>query len=322
MTASLLQAYFPLLFWPSLGLILFRLLPDAFPRFLGRSLYWVGVPLEIFSLIRRAEISNDIGLTPVITAAALVLGLVLAELGWRLLQLLSQLAPLKPLVADIDWSDRALQGSFTLASMLGNTGFVGLAVAPVLIEDPYLSWIVFYSVTHNIIGSYGLGVFVASAYGRADLPYSRWQRLKDLLTVPSLWACGLSLGLRSVAFPDLVEQGLAGSIWIVIPAALLLLGMRLSQLQNWTYLRLALVPSLIKVLLVPIAMGLLAIALGLPQPACLALVLMSGMPSAFAGLILAEEYNLNRDLITLSIALTTGLLLGTLPLWIYLFDHF
>ncbi|NJN03683.1 MAG: AEC family transporter [Leptolyngbyaceae cyanobacterium SL_1_1] len=321
MTDSLFQAYLPLILWPGLGLILFRLLPEIFPRFLGRSLYWVGVPLEIFSLIRRAEISSDIGLTPVITVAALVLGWGLAQLSWQLLQL-AQVSVLKPLVPEVDWSDRALQGSFTLASMIGNTGFVGLAIAPAFVSDRYLSWIVFYSVAHNIIGSYGVGVLVASTYGRADLPHPRWQRLKDVLTVPSLWAMILSLSLRSVSFPAAIEQGLVQSVWVIIPAALVLLGMRLSQLQNWTYLGLALVPSLIKVVLVPAGTGLLAIALGLPQPACLALVLMSGMPSAFAGLILAEEYDLNRDLMTLSIALTTGLLLGILPLWIYLFNGY
>ncbi|MGP1371293.1 MAG: AEC family transporter [Almyronema sp.] len=320
MADSLLQAYVPLLLWPGLGLILFRLLPEAVPRFLGRSLYWVGVPLEIFSLIRRADLSSDIGLTPVITAVALILGLVLAELGWRLGQMLSQLSLFKPWVPEVDWSDRALQGSFTLAAMIGNTGFVGLAIAPVFVSDRYLSWTVFYSVAHNLIGSYGLGVFVASTYGRAELPHSRWQRLKDLVTMPSLWAMILSLTLRIVPFPEGVERGLQQSVWIVIPMALLLLGMRLSQLKNWTYLSLALVPSLIKVGLVPSGIGLLAIALGLPQPACLALVLMSGMPSAFAGIILAEEYDLNRDLMTLSIALTTVALLGILPLWIYLFN--
>jgi len=47
--------------------------------------------------------------------------------------------------------------------------------------------------------------------------------------------------------------------------------------------------------------------------------LMSGMPSAFAGLILAEEYELDRDLIASSIALSTGALLMTIPLWLGLF---
>ncbi|MEO0491254.1 MAG: AEC family transporter, partial [Cyanobacteria bacterium J06659_2] len=211
MTDTLFRAYVPLLFWPGLGLLLFRVLPDTFPRLLGRALYWVGVPLEIFSLIRRASLSGEVGLTPAIAVGALVTGLLLAELCWRGL---SRLAAVKvESLAIAAWSpfhqpqltdgaeppmpiatNRAIQGSFTLAAMIGNTGFVGLAIAPTLVNDEYLSWLVFYSVAHNVLGSYGLGVFVASYFGRTARDQGGWQRVKDVLTVPSLWAFGLGLG--------------------------------------------------------------------------------------------------------------------------------
>ena len=67
--------------------------------------------------------------------------------------------------------------------------------------------------------------------------------------------------------------------------------------------------------------GGLAIAADLPAEARLALVLMSGMPTAFAGLILAEEYDLDRELTASSVALSTGALLITIPLWLTLFGQ-
>jgi malate permease and related proteins len=51
----------------------------------------------------------------------------------------------------------------------------------------------------------------------------------------------------------------------------------------------------------------------------LAMVLMSGVPTAFAGLIFAEEYELDRTTIASSIILSTILYLLVLPLWLYLF---
>ena len=66
MSDSLLQAYLPLLVWPSVGLLLFKILPDDFPRRLGRFLYWVGIPLEIFALAHQTDFSQNIGLAPVI----------------------------------------------------------------------------------------------------------------------------------------------------------------------------------------------------------------------------------------------------------------
>jgi malate permease and related proteins len=50
----------------------------------------------------------------------------------------------------------------------------------------------------------------------------------------------------------------------------------------------------------------------------LALVMMSGMPCAFAGLILAEEYDLDRDLAASTIALSTIGLLVMIPVWLWL----
>ena len=70
----------------------------------------------------------------------------------------------------------------------------------------------------------------------------------------------------------------------------------------------------------PLLVGLATtLFFGLSGSPRLAMVLMSGVPTAFAGLILAEEYNLDRDLIASSIIISTVLLLLVLPLWILIF---
>lgn len=205
-----------------------------------------------------------------------------------------------------------------LASTLGNTGFVGLAIVPSLIESPYLSWVVLYSVTHNLLGTYGLGALLARYFGRRPGKVSPSKILLAMLTVPSVWAFSLGVISQPIPFPTGLEMLLERSIWLVIPAALLLMGMRLSQVQSWNSVGLALGPALIKLVLLPGIMALGVTLMGLPSPARLALVLMSAMPSAFGGLILAEEYNLNRDLIASAIALSTVLMLVVLPLWVVL----
>jgi malate permease and related proteins len=78
-------------------------------------------------------------------------------------------------------------------------------------------------------------------------------------------------------------------VWLVIPVALVLMGLRLSQLPGWRSLQPALVPALLKVLVLPAMVVCVALGAGLPRDAVLVLVLMAGMPSAFAGLILAKE---------------------------------
>ncbi|MBE9158286.1 AEC family transporter [Nodosilinea sp. LEGE 06152] len=347
MRDSLIQAYLPLVIWTGLGMVLGQFAPLALPRWLGRALYWVGIPLEIFALARQTHFAQDTDLAPLYTVIALGLGLGLALAGLALVRWLASapdpatvlevdslapgiaLAPPVPEVADsqlwvpplaMTWADRPRQGSFVLASMLGNTGFVGLAIVPTLVSGPYLGWAVFYSVTQNVVGTYGLGVYLASWFGRGTHAQSRWQQLRDVVTVPSLWAFGSGTVSQRWLWPSPVEDALHQSVWLVIPVALVLMGLRLSRLQGWSSLKLALVPATLKVLVLPAVLGAVALRAGLPRDAVLVLVLMSGMPSAFAGLILAEEYALDPELAAASIALSTGGLLLTIPLWLLIFS--
>lgn len=343
MRDSLIQAYLPLVIWVGLGAGLGRFLPATIPQLLGRGLYWVGIPLEIFALARQTHFAEDTGLAPLYTVMSLLLGLGLGLAGLAAVRSAtnvpvevatidvggtpgSELLPpsavglsLWPETATMTWADKPRQGSFVLAAMLGNTGFVGLAIVPTLVSGPYLGWAVFYSMTQNVVGTYGLGVFLASWFGRGTHAQSRWQQLRDVVTVPSLWAFGLGSVSQPWGWPPLIENALYRSVWLVIPVALVLMGLRLSQLRGWRSLQPALVPALLKVLVLPAMVGGVALGAGLPRDAVLVLVLMAGMPSAFAGLILAEEYNLDRELAAASIALSTGGLLLTMPLWLLVF---
>lgn len=318
--SDLLHAYTPLLLWTGLGVFLVQFLPSVFPRWLGRSLYWVGVPVEIFALAHQTDFSGLIWLAPAFAGVALILGMGLALLS---LQGLQRLPPLRSVADSMvlqGLRNKNDQGSFVLCSMLGNTGFVGLAIAPAFISEGHLGWAVFYAVTQNVLGTYGLGVLLASYFGRSpDLNPPWWGQLRDVLTVPSLWAFGLGILSRRIELPLLVESSLQKAIWLVICAAFVLIGMRLCQLQGWQSFQTGLLPTLLKVFILPLVVGLVATSAGLSGEPRLALVLMAGMPCAFANLILAEEYNLNRDLTASSIALSTLALLPLIPLWLKLF---
>ncbi len=317
MTEVLVNAYTPLIVWTGLGMILVRVLPQELPRLLGRGLYWVGIPLQILVLARHTVFSTTIGIVPLLMVAALGMGIGIAQLGlWVQSKLGLQLG--EALVGDDVPDDRAYRGSFLLSAVIGNTGFVGLAIAPMLVGETYTGWVVLYAVTHNLIGTYGLGVFLASYFGRSPSQNRWWTQLRDVFTAPPLWAFAIGSTTQGLELPAAIDAALTMSIWVVIPCALVLMGMRLSQLQGWQSLRLALLPTTLKILVMPGLMALLTTLLGLPVPVRLGLTLMAGVPSAFANLILSEEYNLDRDLTTSSITLTTIGLLVTIPLWLVL----
>lgn len=312
----LVRAFTPLILWTGLGALVSRFLPQTFPRLLGRSLYWIGVPWQIFALARQTDFSTNVGLAPIVTIGTLGSGLILA---WLSFQLLFWLKSQRKFAAIAKWMpplNRASQGTFTIATMLGNTGFVGLGIIPTLIGSKGdMSWAIFFSITQNLIGTYGIGVLLASYYSGTNAPDPAWKLVRDVLIVPSLWAFALGYLTQTVHFPDWADTLSESSLLFVIPASFLLMGMRLSQLDGFDSLKAAALPVMLKVLILPSFVSIGTTLLGFTGDARLSLVLMSGMPCAFAGLILAEEYDLDRDLAASCIALSTIGILIAVPLW-------
>jgi malate permease and related proteins len=331
MIETLFHAYTPLIIWTGLGLLLFRYIPVNFPKLLGNLLYWVGIPLQIFVLARQSEFSGAVSITPAIAVCVMFLSTSLAWLSWLVLRKISAIylknkfiwgkkLPIDLSFLNFNSLKRSSQGSFILAAMLANTGFVGLAMTPALIGADHNNWAVLYSVTNNVIGTYGFGVFIASYFGRSQQQNRWWTQLRDVVTVPALWAFFIGFATRNIPLPETVESGLQGAIWAVIASALLLVGIRLRSIKKWQSFELALIPSLLKVVIVPMLVGLGASYFGLSGDPRLVLVIMSGTPTALAVLILAEVYDLDRDLLASSIAITSAGLLLMLPLWLAWFS--
>ncbi len=321
MVDTLIHAYTPLIVWVTVGILLLRILPGETPYWLGRALYWFGVPWQIFDLARHSKISGEIGLAPAITVGTLSVGLLMAWVALQSLEFVkhryeSQKATLPVLLPTYDHSQ---YGPFIIAAMLGNTGFVGLGILPTILEPSAFSWAVFFSLTQNIIGTYFIGVLIASHFGERKGSDSGWILARDILTVPSLWACGLGYLSRGTVFPVNVETFASSSLIFVVPISFLLMGLRLAQINGWKSLRNAVVPVGLKMVVLPAIVGVGTSFLGLTGDVRLGLVLMAGMPSAFASLILAEEYDMNRDLAASSIALSTIVLLFMIPVWLWIF---
>ncbi|WP_413162608.1 AEC family transporter [Capilliphycus salinus ALCB114379] len=306
---QLLQLYQWLIGGVLLGWILRRILPPFVPVWIGKFLFWVGVPIGIFVFLRQADLSGEIWLAPVVAWIAIVLG---ASLAWLWMSRKRRLSP----VNENSWS-RATQGSFILSSMVGNTGYIGFPVILSLVGTQYFGWAVFYDGLGSAIGAYGLGVLLAARFGLET------QNPLALMIVmfknPALWSLGFSLLSRDVSLPNQVEQILQFIAWGMIALSLILMGMRLSQLSSWRYLKQASVSLSIKMLIVPLVMGTILSMLGVDGSPLLIMVLLMATPPAFATLVLAEAFNLDRELTVTTLAVGSVALLVTLPLWLLIF---
>lgn len=308
MTAiNLLKVYLPLIGWTAVGYILGRLLPRATPTHIGKFLFWVGVPVAIIAFLRHSQLSTALWLAPV-TAWIAVLGG--AALAWCLTRWQQD---------NLSWNRRT-KGSFLLAAMVGNTGYIGFPVSLALVGPQYFAWALFYDLLGSTPAAYGLGVALAARASEVK-SQDRWLALKAIAQNPALWSFGIGLIYRDLPLPPFVESSLKGFAWFVVSLSLVLVGMRLSQLSSLRHVKPAVIGVGIKMLIVPLAIGAVLWAVGINGMVHRAIVLQMAMPPAFATLVIAEAYELDPELAVTALAIGSICLIFTLPLWVWLFGH-
>ena len=283
-----------------------RMLPNTVPTRLGQFLFWIGVPIGIVAFLRQADLSLTVWIAPVVAYAAILLGAFFAWIGIKCQAYFTNTVPQLP-----------TQGSFILSAMVGNTGFLGYPIVLAVYGTKYFAWAIFYDLVGSLFGTWGLGVALAGHFGgRAT---NLWQSSKVILINPALWSFGFGLLFRQVEIPSFAEFYLEKLAWSVIVLSLLLMGMRLSKINSWHNLPSGAIAIGIKMLLVPLILGISLKVLGLTSTPAKIILLQTAMPPAFSTLIIAETFNLDSDLTVTTIALGTVVLLITLPMWLVLF---
>ena len=283
-----------------------RKFPPTIPTYLGQILFWVGVPISIVAFLRQAELSAEVSIAPIIAYLAVFLGIILVLIVLKARTWLTQTT-----------LPKSTFGSFILTSILGNTGYLGFPINLSLIGDSYFAWALFYDLLGSFLAAYGLGVLIGARFSGS--PQKPWQMVKTILINPALWSFGFGLAFRELAIPSLLESSLNILATIVISLSLILIGMRLSQLNSWDNLPLVTASLTIKMLLVPLILGSALPMFGITGKAAKAIVLQMAMPPAFATLVIAETFNLDRNLCVSALTLGSMLLLVTLPMWLWLF---
>ncbi|MEO1132347.1 MAG: AEC family transporter [Cyanobacteria bacterium J06639_1] len=308
---TLLKLYIPLIGFVGLGVAAQRMMSDRWrqrigPQALGRFLYWIGIPISLVGFLRGADLSGAVWAAPACAWGAILLAWGLSRAWLRL--------------RDREGLSLPQQGSFQIASMLGNTGYVGYPICLAVGGTTYFAWALFYDILGTAFGSFGLGVWVAGRCGR-NSHLSQGQVLKQMLTIPALWGFAVGMATRTVELPIALDSILLGFAWSMVPLSLIAMGMRLAQLRSWQGLQKSWAAISIKILAVPISIGAIAHLLPLPPMGSLLIALQAGMPSAFSTLVLAEEFGLDREMTVAAIAGSSLLVLLTLPIWLLLWGQ-
>lgn len=293
----LVELYITLAVCTGLGWLVEPYLQPKLLDRVGQGLFWLGMPLSVLGFVLNVRLTGQVWWAGLVALLAFAAAWGLGELWWR-------------------WRGRhwplARRGSLLLTAMAGNTGYVGYPVCLFLVGAEYFAWAVVFDLMNTLAGSYGLGVWLAAKLGGR-----RAQPWLALVRNPMLWAALLALVLYRLPRPAWVNVSLKTVAWSMVVVCLVLMGVRLRQVRHWGELKPVVASLTIKMLLVPLLVGLLL--QGAPTPVRLTLVLQAGMPPAIATLVLTEAYGLDPGFTVSAIGLGLAVLLLTLPVWLLLF---
>jgi predicted permease len=333
----LVMLYVRLIGWTLLGYVLGKLLPRVYTTYLGKALLFVGVPIGIVSFLRQADLSGWIVIAPTTAWVAIFVG---AGLAWIWIDLgvsderfraLSRGITSRENTVEVTsgtnatiqqesaWSGPT-QGSFLLAMTLGNTAFMGYPVSLALVGPQYFAWSLFYDLIGSTIAAYSVGIALASRFGSTANNQPRPNPFASMAKTPALWSLPIGVGMRFVPLPTVITSGMNAIAWTTVTLSLVMIGMQLSQLQTLKNIKKALTCLSIKMLLTPLVVGTGLMFFGVTGEPRLAMVLQMAMPPAFSTLVIAQAYNLDRDLTVTTLAFGVVLLLFTIPIWLWLFS--
>lgn len=290
MIGELLQIFIdniaPILLIAGIGYLSGRRL-RADPAPLGRIIFNILSPALIFQSLSTSEIEFE----------------ELAELVLVMIAFAGIMAAAGYLAARWCTDDQVNRTAVILAAICPNNGNYGLPVTSFAFGPAVLARAVVIFVATTLL-NYTLGVFVASRGGR-----TLRQSLVVVARVPVLHAAILGLVVNFTGFelPPLLARPVLMLSQAAIPMMLILLGLQLAQTSQMVQPQLVGVGAGLRLLLSPLVAAALALLIGLDAPAAIAVIMQASMPVAVVTIILATEFELNRQL-SLSLILASTLL--------------
>ncbi len=298
---------------PCLGLGL--LLGMRFPGLPGRlapPLITWGIPISLVALLLRSGFQAELLTAALMAAAASGLGLLLLRLP-----ALGRCIP---------------EGSLQLGCVVGNTAYWGLPVALALLPPEAIGFTIAFDLMATLI-TWSLGPLLVDRRATGVR-----RQLQVLATSPAMRGLALAVLLHQTPWSAVLAQWLWWPARLVVLVALALVGMRLGLMLRRRPAGTAgptggsalVAPLVGKLLVLPAAMLLLAVLLGLPSPLRDAVVLQAAAPTAISVLLLTEAAAAGRqgtagagrrqatDVVASLVLWSTALALVSVPLWWWL----
>jgi len=214
---------------------------------------------------------------------------------------------------------KADEGTIGFALMFGNVGFMGYPVVASIFGHEA----VFYAAVLNVVNTFAvftIGTILIT--GKSDVGGEHFQK-KVLYSTP-MFAAYLTMAIVALEIdniPEVISQPLTMLGNITVPAALLIIGSSMSNLPLRSLLgnRSVYATTLMRLIVVPLAMYYLCRALGFSETVVNINTVVIAMPVATYGTILCLRHEKDASLMTELTFITTLCSMLTIPLLVMFF---
>ena len=299
----------PVLAIAAVGVVMRRRL-HVDPAMVSRMMFTVFAPALAFDAVYTSDISGGDFLRVYFGTLALMAAV--GALAFLVLRWLKLAVSMRPTISSGEFA------TTLVATFVFNGANFGISIVSFAFGDEALPYAVIIYIAGSTV-AWTLGPYVSSS-GAASMLKS----LQSILRTPVVYALALALALKAAGISELppalsrTSQLLADAS---IPLMLVLLGLQLGGFRKPDRWQLLLSGAAIRLLLAPLVAIVCASLLSLDGAARSAFILQAGMPTAVLTLILAYEFDTDRDL-ALNLIMTTTLLSPiSLTVLIYLLQN-
>ena len=213
--------------------------------------------------------------------------------------------------------DRQTQGVLILTSSFQNAAFLPLTISAIVWGEAGIIMVAFYIITNHMVSNIG-GPIIAAIFSTQDV--NKMDIVKSAFTYPPLVATILGFIFLLIPFglPQTAKDIVSFIGDTTIPLLLFVIGLRLNfELcgikENLTAFLLVIT---IRFVFSPLLNLIVLDKFVLSEMVRSIIILESGMPPALVNMVLAERYNLNRNLTSQLISTLTAASLLLIPLWL------
>ncbi len=205
---------------------------------------------------------------------------------------------------------------FVFMIIFGNVGYMGYPVLGAIYPDYGIYYALFNNITFNVLlWTYGVYLFTVNKGQKYKI---QWKYLLNNGVIAMF--IGFVLLLTDLQLPTIIIGALEQIGNMTFPLSMLIIGSSLAGInfKNFTGDFVLILLTIVKLLLIPIAVFLILNMFDLPSTVINITVILSAMPCAANSVVFAEKFERNQNFAARGVFITTFLSLFTIPLFLYL----